>query len=239
MTNFNFGTTGQSGHADTSRGPSNAIWGNAEIGKLFDPRFGVSFFDDFTNFSNVIAESSNAATYGSDSGVWTSREDNSCTPAGLATAHTGVCQLLLDGTDNNEIYLQRGDATSVHAMITDTAGSEYLMAWEARVNVSSIADTTVKWFAGLAEEGSAAANFIGDGGALTNMADKDYIGFFVAEADGDALTVAYNKAGATDQTVLTYGTAIAADTWYKLGMVFRTVPPRTLVSPATSLTARS
>jgi len=218
MTNFGF--TGLS-QTDTTRGPSDIIWRKPEVSVLLDPSYGVSFFDDFTCFSNVIAEAALSGVYASEQSTWTSYEDTGGTPATIATEHTGVLQLLTDATDNDELSLQRGSAVDNHCLISDTAGDEFLMAWEARINVSSITNATLGWFAGLAEEGSAATGFLGDAGAITDMADKDYLGFSVLEADGDALKVIVNLSGGTDTLVLTHGTAIVADTYYKLGMVFR------------------
>ena len=72
-------------------------------------------------------------------------------------------------------------------------------------------------FLGLAEEGSAAADFITDADA---MADKDFIGFKILADALTTLKFVYKKAGQTEQVVFSYGTAIAVDTWYKVGFIY-------------------
>ncbi len=214
----NFGLVGLS-QQDTTRGPSDIIWRKPEIAKLSDPAFGASFFDDFLAVGTAATND-----YISESGFWTSYEDTGSTLGNIAGNHHGILQLLTDTTDNDEISLQKGSPTSVHCVLDDAAGAKYAMAWEARFNVSNITDDTGPHvFLGMAEENSAAADFMVDD--TGDMVDKDYIGFHIDTSNAGTLTVKFNKASGTDVTVLSYGTDLVADTWYKVGMVYRPSNP--------------
>ena len=175
---------------------------------------GFMFYDDFLNFG-AIAAATNA------SGGYAGYIDTGNTIKALATASGGVVQFLTDGTDNDECWLTTGGNSGVLGAISDTAGSDKLTIFEARVRFGQIGNT-YNAFVGCSEEGLAAADTVTDAGA---MADKDFIGFAVLEADGDALKFVYRKAGGAMQTVFTYGTALAASTWYNLGFVYDPVAP--------------
>jgi len=72
-------------------------------------------------------------------------------------------------------------------------------------------------FVGLAEEGSAAGNWIGDSG--DSFADKDLVGFIVWEADPNAVDVNVRLSGAATEDV-GLATASVQGTWYTLGIYF-------------------
>lgn len=179
------------------------------------------FYDDFYNFGGFTAASGvltapgptdTAASYTtgpSGYGVYGDVGASlTCRPV-----KGGVVRLATDGTDNDEVWLTSGGNTGTIGAIT--SGSSDKVIFEAKVKFSSI--TTASKFVGLGEEGLAAADTLSDAG---DLASKDLIGFHVNEDDADALTFVYRKAGQALQTVLTYDTALAADTWYNLGFVF-------------------
>lgn len=170
-------------------------------------------YDDFDCLVAGEAVSSNVATYITGSGGWTSYEDTGGAIAQIATDNNGVITLTTDTTDNDENWLGRGSATSVCAMVSDTAADARFLAFEARFKVSAVASNC---FVGLGEEGLAAADSITDAGAL---ADKDWIGFYALEADGDALKFGYKKSGQTIQNVATVHTLVA-DTYVNVGFVY-------------------
>lgn len=204
----------------SGRGPTTNLWRKAST-QMYSPdgSLGFTVMDDFRSFGKSTAVSSNVGRYvsGGAGVLWYSYEDTGDSIAQIATDKHGVVAVATDGTDNDEAWMQMGDAACVSAIISDTAGDDKLLVFEARVKVSSVTDTKMNMFVGLMEEGRAVADTVTDAGAL---ADKDYIGFTILEGDGDALKFVYKKAGQTAQTVLTYGTAIEADTFYKLGFVF-------------------
>lgn len=194
------------------RGLSPRIWSGI-AGQALSPDGASNLYmqaDDFTNFGLA------AAGIYVGNGLYTGYIDSGNTIAQLATEVGGVARLLTDTTDNDEVWLQPGTATSVFGKISDTAGDDKMLAFEARIRLLKVTDT-YNVFVGLMEEGCAAADTITDAGAL---ADKDYIGFSITESDGDALKFVYKKSGQTAQTVLTYGTALALNTWYKVGFLY-------------------
>jgi hypothetical protein len=152
-------------------------------------------------------------------GHYTSYEDTGGSIKTLPTDRNGVLQFLTDTTDNDENWLQPGSATSVSGVISDTAADAKLLIFEARVRYNKVANNEMASFVGLSEEGCAVANSMtDDDGVLATT--KDFIGFHVAQADGDALTFKYQKGSAAVQTVLTYGTAITAAAWMNLAFIY-------------------
>lgn len=202
------------GHA-TSRGFSPQVWSRLMGGMLSPDSLLSGYFmgDDFTNLALTTAVASNVGRYASSGGGYLSYEDTGDAITQLATEVGGVLNITTAGTDNNETWIQPGMATSVFSKISST--STKLLIFEARFRPTLVTDT-YNTFIGLSEEGLAAANTITDAGAL---ASKDLIGFWVLEGDGDALKFGYRKAGQTEVTVGTYGTALAANTWVKVGFV--------------------
>lgn len=193
------------------RGLSPRLWAHV-LGQASSPDgFSNAYVagDDFLSFGGTVT--SNVGTY---SGGYKSYEDTGDSISQIATDVGGHIVLTTDATDNDEVWMQSGYSTGVLGKIASSSAKK--LVFEARVKVSKITNTG-NMFVGLAQEGLAAADTISDSGVI---ADKDYIGFAILEDDGDALKFVYKKEGQTAQTVLTYGTAIAADTYYKLGFVF-------------------
>ena len=95
-----------------------------------------------------------------------------------------------------------------------------LLIAEFRFRLNSVTDGDGSVFLGLGEEGlgAAATPLADDTGHTTS--DDDLIGFLITEDDNDALKFVYRKNGGALQTVMTYGTALAADTWYNVGFVY-------------------
>jgi len=193
------------------RGLSPRIWARV-AGQSLSPdglTNGFLWQEDFLSFGGTVT--TNVGTY---SGGFKSYEDTGGSIAQIVGIPGGAIKITTDGTDNDEMWMQTGYSAGTMVSITDTAGSEKLVAFEARVRFTQVGNT-YNAFIGLSEEGLAAADTVTDAGAL---ASKDLIGFAVLEADGDALSFVYRKAGAAVQTVLT--TAIAADTWYDIGFIY-------------------
>ena len=191
------------------QGPSPNLW--ADLPRdIQDRNVGVSIWDDFLT---AVSYSTNTEVI-SEGGVYTSYVDTSNTIANLVDETGGVLALTTDNTDNDETWLESGSATSVLGKISDTAGDDRKLWFEARVKVSEIADSKIDWFIGLAEEGLAAADTITDGDA---MASKDFIGFRVLADDGDAIDAVYRKAGQAEQEVKSGAGVPVADTFIKLG----------------------
>ena len=197
-------------------GPSAAIWHRMQ--QQFTARQGgFLWHEDFLGFGGSVT--SNVGSYASTGGWWNSYEDTGATVAQLATEVGGVLKITTDNTDNDEVWLSPGSATSVMGKIT--SGDAECFAFEARVRASQI--VTQNLFIGLSEEGCAVADTITDADAM--ITTKDWIGFRV-NADDDAYwDFTYQKASQTPQIVIDDMQLIAVDTWYKLGFLYDSSAP--------------
>ncbi len=194
------------GVADDGIGPSDKIWGRFK--DVWGTRNARCFERDFTTEPLTLASAT------SQNGI-ISYQDASCTVAGDATLDDGIL-LSVAGVDNNEISI--GGDTQAIGTISDAAGEAKLLAFEASIKKSSIADNALALFIGLMEPGKVAANALVDNtGAVV---DADYIGFSNLCDDGDSLDAVYKKAGQTAQDVEAGCHTLAADTFVKLGLVY-------------------
>lgn len=191
------------------------LWGRAINSGLAADGAGGGWFhgDDFRLFGKTTAVATNVGRYGSEAQYY-SYEDTGGTIAQLATERTGVVRISTDNTDNDEMWLQPGDAASVSSVISDSAGADKLVVFETRFRLQDIVSNR---FFGLTEEGTAVADTITDAGA---MVDKDWIGFFALEAAPTTLKFGYKKSGQTAQTIISNLQTLAASTWYKVGFVY-------------------
>lgn len=192
----------------TDRGPSKALWGDCPWGALqADPNIGFTFFDDFLNFSQHITDQ-NVQGYSSyiDTGV---------TIKQLA-AYGGVAEIAGNDADNDQGYLVMGGDSGAPFVINDSYQSS--LWFEARIKKASIADNACALLVGLIEPGvAAAATLVNDTGAI---ADKDFIGFHVDQADGEICDFTYRKSGQTAQVLLAQAATLVADTWVKVGFKY-------------------
>jgi hypothetical protein len=205
---------GQSG-----TGPSPGIWDRV-VRSRFGAAGGKLVGDDFDYF-----QIQTAGKYHGEM-PYTGYIDTSNTIAQLATGgNLGVVSLLTDATDNDEVWLSPGSATSVLGSINHASGTRGLVAFEARFRVGSVADDVTAIFLGLGEEGLAAADTKADNTGV--LADKDYIGFnSVHTNSGTAgtnakLNFVYNEASGSGPItkIATVQTMVAA-TFYKVGFVY-------------------
>jgi hypothetical protein len=199
----------------TGRLLSPRLWSRVN-GQALMPDGGASavcIVEDFRAFGKTTAVASNVGRYNGACQYY-SYEDTGGTIAQVATNYQGEVAIAIDNTDNDECWMQPGDSASVLGKVSDTAGDDKLLIFEARVKFSGVGDAQ-NYFVGLSEEGLAAADTISDAGAL---ADKDLLGFWALEGDGDSLKFGYKKSGQTAQTVLSK--AISASTYYNLGFIY-------------------
>lgn len=204
---------------DGGAGLSPRLWGRV-TGQMLTPDGQVPGFfvsDDFANHPAAApAISGTTAGVIGGYGYYVDTATSACSIKQIATASGGVVQWATGATDNHEAWLTAGGNTGVFGAISDTAGSDKLTVFEARFQVGQITNT-YNTFIGLAEEGLAAADTVTDAGAL---ASKDLIGFWVLEADGDALNFGYRKAGQSAVTTISGVKALSASTWYKVGFIY-------------------
>lgn len=123
------------------------------------------------------------------------------------------------GAHADTILGTNGNTGTLGAISNDADWAKMLIC-EFRFRLGSVADSASSMFLGLAEEGRAIANglILNDSGH--KPVDKDMIGFFVGNDDGDALKFVYRKEGQAAQTVLTWDQALEADKWYNAGFIF-------------------
>jgi hypothetical protein len=206
------------GVGSTRRSLSPRLWARVNGQNLGPDNVSDGYFvgDDFRTFGDTYAVASNVGRYAGEAGAYRSYEDTggSIVPVASQAEKNGAMKLATGATDNNEVWIQPGNATNVLGEINKTTPA--LTIFESRIKISAVT-TTVNMFCGLSEEGLAAADTITDAGAL---ASKDFIGFWVLEADSSSLKFGYRIAGSAVQTIATYGTALAADTYVKVGFVY-------------------
>lgn len=204
------------------RGLTPELWAKILSKHQFDPSSAGFFFDDF------IAGPYIAAT--GTSGNWYAYIDTGnliTKPTGITLGYgeMGCCSLYNDGTDNDSPAMcLAGGNIGAPFKISDTAGEDFLLAFEARFQVSSVADDVMAVFLGLAEEATPANDCKVDDTGV--MVDKDFIGFDSVHTNGGTtgtnavLGFRYKKNGQTQQTVITTLQTMVASTWYKVGFVY-------------------
>lgn len=202
------------------RGLSPRLWGKVN-GQSLAPDGQTNAFligDDFLNFG-AIAPGISGTTAGVENGYgyYVDTATSACSISQMATVSGGAINIALGATDNHEAWLTSGGNTGVLGAISDTAGSDKLTIFEARILVGQITDV-YNLFVGLSEEGLAAANTAADSGGA--MASKDFIGFNVSESAGETLNFVYRKAGQSLVTPIAGVQTLAASTWYKVGFIY-------------------
>lgn len=194
------------GDAQFSPAAGTSIWDGCPIlAMIQDPRVGILYHEDFLTLP--IDD-----TTGNPLG-WKWVSDTATGAVTLPKVAGGVVQVACGGVDNNETYIGLGAIggdTAAPFFITD-ANSKPFWA-EFYVKASAHADEA--FFVGLAEEASAAANFLADNTGVP--ADKDFIGFRTkcdASAEWD---VAWRKNGQAEQEIA--AAAVNADDWHRFGI---------------------
>lgn len=169
--------------------------------------------DDFLAYKNAETYTTGAGEVG-----YVSYIDTGGTLKTLADEVGGVLALTTDGTDEDEIWISAGDGAGPLGFISDTAGADFLTCFEARFKVSTIVDTYMSSFIGLASPGCAAADTATDAtGALA--AAKAFIGFNTL-LDGDGLDFIYQAASQTVVTKIADAHTLVADDFVKVGFVY-------------------
>lgn len=150
--------------------------------------------------------------------AYTSYIDTGGTITGLADEKGGVLALTTDGTDEDEIWISSGDGTQQLGQISDTAGADHVTAFECRYKISSITDSVMSHFVGLASPGLAAENTAVDATGVLKTTSS-FIGFRTL-LDGNSIDFIYQKASQTLVTKISGVHVPVADTFVKLGFVY-------------------
>jgi hypothetical protein len=177
-----------------ARMPSPKIWADCPVLTfLAEPASGIHLFDDFKNSSKEKVATSLLLAIAGDMN-WYTYSDGDITDFLLTADDVGALRIDQDGTDDDTSGITTGD--NLTGIIRSPLKGERKRLWfEVRFQVSTITDTDLAFFIGLMEPGKL--------GSATPMAtaptapvDVDYVGFFVAEADGNDLTIIHNEASA-------------------------------------------
>lgn len=199
--------------SDTSRSPSAGIWGNIPVlGILEGVVDGVFFHDDFLSIPKT------PPTTEGNFGQYAAFTDT----GGTMNAGTGQGGELVIGSDGDN------EGASLRTRVTPfkIARTTKRFAFEARVKSSTITDTKHGFFLGLLEDVALTATvpIAADG----TLADKNFVGFHRLEADGDQIDTVYKADGVTQVSLQTDAlpTALVADTYTKLGMLYEPLGDR-------------
>lgn len=199
-------------HGVSERGPSLNLWHDCPLDEARNrPGFMYYDFDDFQNCPRFASTVSQRGYY--------SFQDTGVTIQGIPTeGNIGVLEIAGNDADNDEGYLTAAGNTGAEAIISDTSGSDLPLWFECRIKKASIANNSLGFFVGLAEEGLAAQDtLVAD---TAEVASKDLIGFQVLQAAGGTVLAIYRKAGQNKQTVLSAAHTLVADTYVKLGFKY-------------------
>jgi hypothetical protein len=181
-----------------------------------DPELGVTFFDDFIVCPGAVAAEVTMQNYQTFVDTGCAIADGSgaaLLPAGSGP-QVGVLLLVTDTDDDDQVFM--GGNVGVIA----AGQATYLKPWwfEARIAVDVITNTQCGAFCGLMEAGTAISDGVLDDAGV--CADKDFIGFWRDEADGDKLSTVHSLNGGAVVEVATDAITLVALTWKKVGMYF-------------------
>ena len=191
--------------------PSPIIWADCPvIDFLRDPGKGFHFFDDFLTLS-----CQDATTEGGT--LWYLFIASGGSVA-LDDGETGILNMDLGATDNEEVTIVTGDNTT--GLIVPADGSTKKWWFEARFALGTITNANQACFLGLTEEGQAAATKPMEDDGTHAMNDIDHVGFHVDGADGDGLNFVWRLSGQTAQSTADVATISAVDTYYRVGMKY-------------------
>lgn len=201
---------------NTDRLPSGAIWNNCPVAWFREnPHEGYLFEPDLMNPDKYASGVSKRGVISlQDTGVLIQGDP---TQVGVLTWN-GM------DADNDAGILAGAGGAGGSFLISDSDARE--LWYEISIKKESVGNNSIAFFAGLTEEGTAAATdtlLTTDSAALK---DLDLIGFHVDQADGDSIDFVYNKASAGGVTVkIAALSAMVADTWIKLGFHYRPLAP--------------
>jgi len=183
--------------------PSGKLWKDWDpIEAARQPSYGYQFGSDFAD---------GVAPFGVSVG------DTSA--AGLAGYTGGAVRLPVGSTDNNQVLVGTGAEAFE---ISDTAGEQFELWFEARIRTSSIADNAAALFCGLSS--LHAVDLLADNSGAF-IATAATIGFQILQADGDNISFTYQAASQTPVVPIATLQVPVASTWYKLGFHYKPSAP--------------
>lgn len=196
------------GDADTSTGPSPALWANCPIEDfLTDPSKGVYLWDDF--HGPLLANNQASTPYGQFQAYTSSTSGSDI--VNCSTTACGGAVTLETTTDNEGVAIRSQPAFKIDL-------DQGKLWFEARIKQVNITDSKYNVFCGLIEAGTVSTSI-----PLTTsdaVSDNNLVGFQRVFADGDKLDTTYKADSVTQVTVGADAITTVADTWVKVGMYF-------------------
>lgn len=208
-----------------------SFWSNMDLGALaqagFNTRDAVFFFDDFFNAGAAISSNQFYWTGGTPPAKYEGFGTTGVTMAANQPAagdDFGVLRLTVDADNENAVLSLYETYQASFGAVSDTAGDNFRMAFEARVRFSEVASTD-----GVQKAIGMAAGGLADG-ADEFLADADgdvagsFIGFRALVADGDGMDAIYGTSGtnvvAEESANGAAAQTLTADTWGKFGWFY-------------------
>lgn len=188
---------------------SDTVWGNVPVRALRDRKVnGVLLEENFSSFNKTPATTE---------GNWGAQLNYAqfSSTGGSITPATSVGGGIVIGSDDDGEGVSLRTLGTPFKLIND--GTVGLFAFECLVALSTIADTTFEFFAGLMENAALTATVPITNTAAT-LADQNLVGFYRTESDGDAIATTYKANGVTAVTVAAAEIVPVAATVMKLGM---------------------
>lgn len=200
-----------------ARMPSPKIWADCPVLQIMaDPAKGFYLWDDFKNSVRLpaLADTDKVILAG-DINWLAMTESDAIADIAIQSDDDGWLMLDTTGTDDDTCHMTAGQLEMGNIRLP-LKGERKRFWFEARVKVSTITDTDLAWFVGFMQPGVMAEG-VPLGAAPTAPDDYDYLGFFVAEADGDDLTIVYNEATLGTAQADTGEITLVADTFVRIG----------------------
>ena len=214
---------GKSLNADTDRAPSPALWGNCPILEFQLKGTGFFFHDDFQgDVSDVTNYASGTArgpyiTY-QDTGVLIDKLAVPTTAdSGLVT---GELEISVNDSANDQGHIGGpGGGEGGCVEISDTAGSQKEMWFEARFRSTDVTDGGLAFFLGLGDEAIIADQALTDADGHPASSTDSYVGFHVDDANGDSVDTIHST-NAAHTVAGAAADVLVVNTYTKYGLYF-------------------
>lgn len=199
----------------SGKGPSPKLWSDCPLAAImFNPGKGWCYTEHFLKVpvlaNNATSEYDAVNSYNVYSGATTGKT------VGVKDEVGGILQLFTS-TNNEGTGLVACNSSNDAGEIKLSSTTPKSFWFEARLKHINVTDSKAGVFVGFAEEALNTANSII--AAAGTLADKDLVGFWRLEGDGDKYDIYCNTSGAGGVTAIKADAAtIEADTYHKVGM---------------------
>ncbi len=202
--------------AVVARMPSPKIWADCPVLQIqADPAMGIHLFDDFKNTSRGKALENTTLLQIAGDINWYGFTEGDLSDILVTADDIGALKIDQDGTNDDIVGIVTGD--NLTGIIRSPKKGERKRFWfEVRFQVSTVTDTDLSFFIGLMEPGKLASTSP-LATAPTAPTSFDYFGFFVAEADGNDLTIVYEEPGAGSPVSDTGEITLTAGAYVRVG----------------------